>query len=131
MFLGKSLKWNLNFQNWSKSLCLDVFQPTKRLTNKSTAQGKPAFVKENEKKKERKRKKKSKSVKSLRYMNEFFFPTNDFSLLESCHRYINATYQPSNCCKIEAAIQGCSIKKVFLKILQKNPVPVFFNKVEA
>ena len=31
-----------------------------------------------------------------------------------------------NCCKIEAVIQRCSVKKVFLKILQnlqENPVP--------
>ena len=31
-----------------------------------------------------KKKKKSKSVKSMRYMDEFFFPTNDLLLLVSC-----------------------------------------------
>ena len=59
-------------------------------------------------------------------MDEFFFRTNDISLLESCQLYINATYQPSSCCKIEAANQRCSIKKVFLKILRKTPVPESF-----
>ena len=71
-----------------------------------------------------KKKKKSKSVKSLRYMDEFFFPTNDFSPLECCHLYINAKYKASSCCKIEAVIQKCSVKTVFLKIsqnLQENP----------
>ena len=55
VFLGKCSKWNLNFQNWSKALCLGVSKPTKRLAAQSTAcalrnrQGKLAFVKENEK----------------------------------------------------------------------------------
>ena len=32
VFLGKCLKWNLNFQNWSKSLCLaGVSAPTQWL----------------------------------------------------------------------------------------------------
>ena len=48
-------------------------------------------------------KKRSKSVKSLRYMDGFFFPTN-----ESYQLYIIAKYEASNCCKIEAAIQRCS-----------------------
>ena len=59
-----------------------------------------------------------------------FFPTNDFSLLESCQLYIIAKYKASSCCKIEAFIQRCSIKMVFLKILQnsrENPC-VRFNK---
>ena len=48
------------------------------------------------------------SVKSLRNMDKCFFPTNDFSLLESCQLYIIAKYKTSNCCKIEAFIQRCS-----------------------
>ena len=36
---------------------------------------------------------------------DHFFPTNDFSLLESCHLYVIAKYKTSNCCKIEAVIQ--------------------------
>ena len=69
-------------------------------------------------------KKKSKSVKSVRYMDELFCRTNDFWLLKSCYLYIIAKYEASNCCKIEATIQRCSVKKVFLKIFQnsqKNP----------
>ena len=56
MFLGKCSKWDLNFQNWSKSLCLGVSEPTKRLAAQSKAytlcnwKGKQAFVKENDKK---------------------------------------------------------------------------------
>ena len=49
-----------------------------------------------------------------------FFPTNDFSLLESCHLYIIAKYKASNCCKREAVIQRDSVKKVFLKILENS-----------
>ena len=54
MFLGKCSKWNLNFQNWSKALCLGVSEPV-LLAAQSTAyalrnrQGKQAFIKENEK----------------------------------------------------------------------------------
>ena len=53
VFLGKFSKWNSNFQNWSKALCLGVSEPTNRLAAQSTAyvlrnrQGKQAFVKEN------------------------------------------------------------------------------------
>ena len=50
----------------------------------------------------------------------FFFSTNDFSLPESCQPYIVAKYKASNCCKIEAVIQKCSVKKMFLKILQNS-----------
>ena len=52
MFHGKCSKWNLNFQNWSKSLSLSVSEPTKRLADPSTAyalrnrQGRYAFLKE-------------------------------------------------------------------------------------
>ena len=46
-----------------------------------------------------------------------FFSTNDFSLLESCQLYIAAKYKGSNCCKIKAFIQRCSVKKVFSQIL--------------
>ena len=35
VFLGKCLKWNLNFPNWSKSLCLGFSEPTKRLAAQS------------------------------------------------------------------------------------------------
>ena len=49
-----------------------------------------------------------------------FFPTNDFSLLESCQLNIIAKYKTSNCCKIEAVIQKYSVEKVFLKILQNS-----------
>ena len=37
MFLGKCSKWNLNFQNLSKSLSLSVSEPTKPLADPSTA----------------------------------------------------------------------------------------------
>ena len=43
VFLGNCLKWNLNFQNWSKPWCLGVSEPTKRLA----FQSKQGFVKEN------------------------------------------------------------------------------------
>ena len=61
---------------------------------------------------------------------------NDFSLLESCQLYIIAKYKASNCCKIEGVIQGHSVRKVFLKILQNftgKPLcqSLFFNKVTA
>ena len=49
-----------------------------------------------------------------------FFPTNDFSLLESCQLYVISKYKASNCCQIEAVIQWCSIKNVFLKTLQNS-----------
>ena len=76
VFLGKSSKWNLNFQNWLKALWLGVFEPTKRLATQSAAyalrnrQGKYTLVK--------------KKMKKMSF-------------------------------KIEAAIQRCSVKKVFLK----------------
>ena len=35
VFLRKCLKWNSNFQNWSKALCLVVSEPTKRLAAQS------------------------------------------------------------------------------------------------
>ena len=34
--------------------------------------------------------------------------------------YLIAEYKASHCCKIEAAMQRCSVKKVFLKILQNS-----------
>ena len=52
---GKCSNWNFNFQNSSKSLCLGVSKPTKRLAGQSTAddlrnwQGKQAFLKVNPK----------------------------------------------------------------------------------
>ena len=77
------------------------------------------FLLEKRKKNEKNEKKKSKSVKSLRYCGLIFFPTNDFLPLECCHLYMNAKYKASSCCKIEAVIQRCSVKTVFLKILEK------------
>ena len=56
VFLRNYSKQNLNFQNWSKALCLGVSEPTRRLAVHSTAdalrnrQRKQAYVKENEKK---------------------------------------------------------------------------------
>ena len=69
-------------------------------------------------------------------MDEFFFPTNDFSLLESCQLYITAKYKASNCCKIGAVIQRCSVKKGVLKHLAKFTGRLLcqiliFNKVAA
>ena len=43
--------------------------------------------------------KKSKSVKSLKYMDEFFSLTNDFSLLESYPVYKIAKYKPATVVK--------------------------------
>ena len=37
VFFGKCCKWNLNFQNWSKTLCVGVSELTKRLSAQSTA----------------------------------------------------------------------------------------------
>ena len=53
MILEKYSKWNLNFQNQSKVLCLGFSKPTKRFTAQSigyafsNSQGKQAFAKEN------------------------------------------------------------------------------------
>ena len=80
VFLGKCSKWNLIFQNWSNALCLGVSKPTKRLA---------AYALQ----------KKSKSVKSLKYMDEFFSLTNDFSLLESYPVYKIAKYKPATVVK--------------------------------
>ena len=88
MFLGKCSKWNLDFENWPKSLCLGVSKPTKELDAKNTAyalfnwQGKQAFAKGNEKKK------KSKSVKFLRCIDDFF--PDDF--LITSHYFKVASY---------------------------------------
>ena len=68
MFLGKCSKWNSNFQNWSKSLCLGISEPPKRLPAQSTAnslrnwQGKQVFVKENERKKKEKKGKRNRNL---------------------------------------------------------------------
>ena len=56
-------------------------------------------------------------------MDDSFSPTNYFSLLESYQLHIIA----SNCCKIvkcsiEVLIQRCSVKKVFLKVLENSQV---------
>ena len=53
-------------------------------------------------------------------MDEFFFLTNDFPLLECCQLYLIAKYNAGNRCKIEAVIQSFSVKKVFLKIFQNS-----------
>ena len=45
-------------------------------------------------------------------MDEFFFPTNGFSLLESCQLYITEQYNDNNCCEIEAVIQRGFVKKL-------------------
>ena len=60
-----------------------------------------------------------------------FFPTNDFSLLESCQLYIIAKYKTSNCCKTEAFIQRCSEKyalnrRSFLNDLSIKNKSLFF-----
>ena len=57
-----------------------------------------------------------------------------FSLLESRQLYIIAKYEASNCCKVEAVIQRCSVKRRFLKNLVKSAGKVlcqslFFNKI--
>ena len=79
-------------------------------------QGKHTFVKENEKNEENE-KKRSKSANTLRDMDESFFFTDDFSLLESCQLHIIAKYKASNCCKIEQASRFC--KRGSLKNLSK------------
>ena len=64
-------------------------------------QGKQAFVIENEKNiclKE------ILICKILEKYELFFFPTNDFLLLESCLLYVIAKNKASNCCKLEAVI---------------------------
>ena len=50
--------------------------------------------------------------------NIIYFPTNDFSLLEKLD--LIAKSKASNCLKIEAAIQMCSVKIALLKILQNS-----------
>ena len=72
----------------------------------------------------------------LEIYGRFFFPNDDFSLLESCQLYLLAKYKPIYSCKIQAVIQRCSAKKVFLNILQKftrKPLcqSLFFSKVAA
>ena len=63
VFLGKCSKWSLNFQDWSKSSCLGVSEPTKQFAAQSTTyvvcnrQSKEPFVKK--KKKKRKMKKRN------------------------------------------------------------------------
>ena len=53
--LSECFKWNLNFPDWSKELCLNVSEPTGRLAAQGKAyplrnqEGKKAFVKEIEK----------------------------------------------------------------------------------
>ena len=106
------------FQNWSKALCLGWLLRVQHMLSVTDKVNRHLSKKMEKNKKNEK--KKSKSVKSLRYMHEFFFPTNYFSLLESCQLYIIAKYKASSCCKKEAVIQRCSVKNVFLKILQNS-----------
>ena len=113
VFLGKCSKWNLNFKTCLKALCLGVSERTKWLAAQGTI-----YALRKRKWKRKSVKKKSKSLKSLKYMDEYFFPTNDFSLLESCQLYITANYKAHNCCKIEAVIQRYYVKNVLLKILK-------------
>ena len=84
----KCSKWNSNFQNWSKALCLDVSEPTKRLAAHSTAyalryrQGIKDLSKKMKKKYEKNENNKSKPIKSLRYMDHFFSWLMTFHYLE-------------------------------------------------
>ena len=66
-------------------------------------------------------------------MDEVFFLTNDFSLLENCQLYIIANYKASNYRKIEAFIEWCSLKKVFKNLAKFKPLfqSLIFNKVAA
>ena len=65
-------------------------------------------------------------------MDEVFFLTNDFSLLENCQLYIIANYIASNYRKI-AFIEWCSLKKVLLNLAKFKPLfqSLIFNKVAA
>ena len=45
VFLGKCSKWNLNFQDWSKSSCLGVSEPTKKKKLAKKKKKKSKFVK--------------------------------------------------------------------------------------
>ena len=120
VFLRNYSKWNLNFQNWSKVLSIGDSEPTKWLPAQSTAydlcngQVNQAFVKENE---NNICVKEIWICKTLEINGWIFFPSNVFSLLESCQLYIIEKYKASNCCRTEAVIQRCSINKLFLKIL--------------
>ena len=109
LFLEKCLKWNLNFQNWSNSLCLGVSELTKWLVAQSTAYALCNCEGE-----------KSKSVKYLRYMGDFFSRLMTSHYLKAASHYIIAKYKTSNCCKMKAVIQRCSVKKMFLKILENS-----------
>ena len=112
-----------------------ILKPIKLLAAQNTAytlrnrQLKQPFFKENEK---------NICIKEI-YICKFleiyrwiFFPAYVFSLLES--RQLIAKYQASSYYKI--AIERCSVKKMFIKILQnsqENPCDrvSFFNKVAA
>ena len=68
-------------------------------------------------------------------MDDFFLPSNDFPLLESCQLYLIAKCKLSNCCKIEAVIQRCSVRKVVLKNLanftgKPQCQSLFLNKLQ-
>ena len=58
-------------------------------------------------------------------MDEFFSRLMASHFLRShCQLYIIPEDKARNCCKIEAVIQSCSVKTVFLKIVQisrENP----------
>ena len=61
-------------------------------------------------------KKMSKSVKSSKYMDDFFSRIMTSLYLKV---YLITKYKAIYCCKIQAVIRRCSAKKVLLNILQK------------
>ena len=93
MFLGKCSKWNLNFLNWSKALCL---------VSPSQKNGWPLNV--TDKVNMPLLKKMKKICKILEKYGWIFLPTNDFSLLQSCQLCIITKHKASNCCKIEHGV---------------------------
>ena len=119
-------KWNSDFQNWSKALCLGVSEPTNRFTAQSAA-----YVLRNRRNLWKKMKKNIcvKEIwicKILEIYRWIFFPTNDFLLLESCQLYISAKYKASNCFKIEAIIQRC-----LAKFTEIHPAPESLFKLSC
>ena len=68
-------------------------------------------------------------------MDEFFFPANDFSLLENCQLYIIAKYKASNCCKIEADPEVFCKRSTLKNLAKFSEKPLcqnlFFNKFTA
>ena len=64
-----------------------------------------------------------------------FFPTNDFSLLESCQLYTSASYKASNCCKKRSYPEVIYKKGVLKNHAKFTGKPLcqhlFFDKVAA